>query len=443
MKSLFLFIFYLFSTGLVIFAQSIEAIRVGPKQDLVTSLVFSPDGKLLASTNKNHQINIWETEKYQMQQTFSGHTDKVLALSFDPAGQWLVSGSSDKTAKIWEVVSGKAIRTLPAHTKEVTAVAYSFDGKWIATGSADHSVKVWNAQSGKMVSEFTGHRGQITTLTFSRDHRFVISGSGDHTIRIWDIQNQKLHKLLAGHRNWIRSIKASPDSVHLASGGDDRKILIWNIPDASQLSLEKEVKKSHTNWIVALDYHTSGKFLLSGSHDSYISIVNTTSTIPDWTIDENSLHVQYRNRFNRQTGRHYLSALAFKPVTYQIVVGTLGKGIYLIDYYQHLFKMAHQVTLTEINNKKFETSPQQFQTSFSRLNIKGSVTRGNYISKAVLTLYSPENTVIQEMEIGVSKKGNFSINTDLVVGVNRFEIKIRDVDPQINQSVFQFSVERL
>jgi WD40 repeat protein len=49
--------------------------------------------------------------------TLTGHTDRVTSVSFSPDGRLLASGSDDKTIKLWRVADGALVRTLEGHAQ--------------------------------------------------------------------------------------------------------------------------------------------------------------------------------------------------------------------------------------------------------------------------------------------------------------------------------------
>jgi len=73
-----------------------------------------------------------------------GHTDRVNAIVFSADGRTLASGSNDHAVKLWDVAGGKAIRTLQGHTDLVSSVAFSPDGRILASGSRDRTLRLWN-----------------------------------------------------------------------------------------------------------------------------------------------------------------------------------------------------------------------------------------------------------------------------------------------------------
>lgn len=68
----------------------------------VTSLVFSPDGKILVNGNREGTIHFWDMRTQQIKSTFSGHSG-LNSLAFSLDGHTLASGSSDGTILIWEL----------------------------------------------------------------------------------------------------------------------------------------------------------------------------------------------------------------------------------------------------------------------------------------------------------------------------------------------------
>ena len=101
--------------------------------DGVLSVAFSPDDTLLASTNYDKTVRVWDVRTGTELWTMQGHKDKPTDVAFSPDGKLLASASEDETIRLWEVSTGTHLRTLEGHIGGVTSVAFNPDGKLLAS----------------------------------------------------------------------------------------------------------------------------------------------------------------------------------------------------------------------------------------------------------------------------------------------------------------------
>jgi len=80
----------------------------GPPASL-TSIAFSPDGKLFVSAGGDGTVRLWEASTGKpIGQPLTGHTSYVLGLAFSPDGKTIAS-AGDRTVRRWEASNGKPI----------------------------------------------------------------------------------------------------------------------------------------------------------------------------------------------------------------------------------------------------------------------------------------------------------------------------------------------
>ena len=86
----------------------------------------------------------------QIQQRFPSLTNIVYAMVFSPDGRLLASVGMDHMVRIWNVASGHQVHRLAVH-QNTYAMAYSRDGEMIATTGPDGTVHLWELATGKRV----------------------------------------------------------------------------------------------------------------------------------------------------------------------------------------------------------------------------------------------------------------------------------------------------
>ncbi len=236
--------------------------------DTVSSVVYSPDGRYLASGSGDKTIKIWEVATGKELRTLTGHSSWVRSVVYSPDGRYLASGSWDKTIKVWDVVTGTELRTLTGHSDRVRSVVYSPDGRYLASGSWDKTIKIWQVATGTELRNLTGHSRWVYSVVYSPDGRYLASGNGYKTIKIWEVATGKQLRTLTGHSGSVWSVVYSPDGRYLASGGDDKTTKIWEVATGKQL----RTLTGHSDWVNSVVYSPDGRYLASGSWDKTIKI---------------------------------------------------------------------------------------------------------------------------------------------------------------------------
>lgn len=230
----------------------------------VTMLVFSPDGKTLASSDGNNII-LWNVETRQsLGEIRTGHLAKegssvpnpIISMAFSPDGKTLASGGCRRLeqtptpngetqdlctqgeVRFWNAATRELSgQPLTGHKDGIWSLAFSPDGKALASASGQHdgTIKLWDLSTRQRLGrDFTGATSAMRKLVFSPDGATLVSisdsGPSAQSIFLWDIGTRQLiGQPLAGHRDKIQDIAFSPDGRWLASGDRGKKLILWDM----------------------------------------------------------------------------------------------------------------------------------------------------------------------------------------------------------------------
>src|SRR5277367_3642184 len=143
----------------------------------LSALPFAPETSLVSQTYLHKFPRILRVQYGKVatwpviKNVFYGHKAEVTSVVFSPDGKRIASGSWDKTIRIWNAETGDLISApFEGHTDRITSVAFSPDGKRIASGSWDATIRIWDAETGDLVLlPFKGHTDGVESVAFSPD----------------------------------------------------------------------------------------------------------------------------------------------------------------------------------------------------------------------------------------------------------------------------------
>ncbi len=255
--------------------KQVKALRTIKNRSWVESAAWSSDGKMLAWGSNDGIIKLWALEGKELK-TLIGHGDVVRSVNFSPDGKKLASGSDDSTIKLWNLEGQELPGIKGRHSSKVYSVAWSFDGKRLASGSEDNTVKLWS-KDGK---ELWSHKENqdVRSVSFSPDGQLLAWTSGA-TIKLSSKDGKEI-KTLKGHKHAIFSVSFSHDSKMLASGSSDGTIKLWNFEG-------KELKtlRGHQSRVRSVAWSPDDKLLVSGSEDKTIKLWSLENGKEIWTFD--------------------------------------------------------------------------------------------------------------------------------------------------------------
>ncbi len=252
----------------------------------VSSMKFSPDGKLLA-VGGYQVVRLFDPASGKNIGTLSGEADYVRSIAFSPDGKLLAAagGPPQRSGEImiWDLASRRVLRTLIGHKDCIYSVAWSPDGKMLASGSYDKMVKLWDASTGQELKNLQDHIDAVFTVAFSPDGKHLASGSQDRSVKIWDIASGQRLYTLSDASDGLTSMVYSPSGKQIAAAGYDKTIYVWNIGDTDGRLVHSLIADEDS--ILSLAWTPDGTTLITSSADGSIRFRNATTLDPIGVLD--------------------------------------------------------------------------------------------------------------------------------------------------------------
>lgn len=187
------------------------------------AVVFSPDGRQVASGDSAGVVWIWEVDDPETARRLDAHERDVRQLSFSPDGARLLSLGWDERMRLWDVASGAALREWRG---DFGSAVFSPDGERILTARLEatrDAAGIWDARTGALLNRFVEPGQAFGEALFSPDGRRVAARSWEGAAFVWDVATERRLGVF-GHglddEESLRAIAFSPDGAKLLTSGD-------------------------------------------------------------------------------------------------------------------------------------------------------------------------------------------------------------------------------
>ena len=253
--------------------RELETSTVTTQFQWISCIAFTPDGLYLVAVTDNGNVFRWDVRTGRLLlQHLRQDTSNVTTIALSLDGGTIASAFEDSTIDIWSINIGQSVcGLLGRHEGPVWAMALSPDGKTFASSGSDDIVRLWDCRLGEPVREPLRHQNVVNFLVFSPDSAFLASGSWDKVVRIWDTQTgQQLHAYV-GHKGWIKGVAFAPGGHALASVSEDCTVCMWDLRDGGH-NIPSLVLRGHSAVINAVCFSSDGLSVTSCSADNTIRV---------------------------------------------------------------------------------------------------------------------------------------------------------------------------
>lgn len=297
----------------------------------INALIFSPDGKALASASgyrpydaANRRwiggVRVWELNG---KERFSYRPGKAgaLSLAYFPNNTALaVACDAEGIVRLLDPLTGKLVHQFVAHEGAgIGGLAVSRDGQTLATGSGipgkSGEVRLWDTKTWQPRQTFGGFKTIVVRLALSADGRLLAAAGQDRSVKVWDLasRQEKLSGLPFFYETAGSTLSFSGDSKTLIAPFNYQEIAGANIgPFLLFWDTTTEKRKK-----VPIGMPASAVGALAGS-DLHLAMASHWSgelMLMDLATGQNRL-------FQQTTLQNAFTSLAFSPDGNYLAVGT-------------------------------------------------------------------------------------------------------------------------
>jgi Tol biopolymer transport system component len=217
----------------------------------VESVSFSPDGKTLATNDRNGVVYLWRlphslrTPSLSPSGTVSPPGGPNLDdVAFSPRGPTLAMGGSDGQVYLFDMATDSTSPLFTPDSSGVTSVAFSHGGALLAASEMDGVTYVWSmdGRGHTRISLDDPDGVLIESVAFSRNGKWLATGDANGNIYLWNLTakknknkparslvNPKNGTAASPAGNAVFSVAFSPDSKTLATTDTNGHVYLWRV----------------------------------------------------------------------------------------------------------------------------------------------------------------------------------------------------------------------
>jgi WD40 repeat protein/uncharacterized caspase-like protein len=293
----------------------------------VSDLVFTNDATQLIVSDMNFDENTWESQYLlriidtkQGKQIDSIILEKqIFSLDVSYDNRYLAVMEASSTInngtdiRIFELKTFKEVKKIVENCEyRYPDLCFSPDGKHLAVALCGNLIKIYDAQSFIEIADAKSQEEIIWSINYSPDSKYLVIASSDKTIKSYDPFTKKIKWIINADISMSSAISMTKDSKQIITGNHDKTVIVYDIVSGSKLKEFGNIAEMPGSFSL---FKNDGNYALVYGSDLYIIQINTGKII---------------KKINNNTAS--LSAVSVSSDGSFILTGSIDSTISIIDY---------------------------------------------------------------------------------------------------------------
>ena len=202
----------------------------------VDSVVFAPDGSLLAVSTHQNPVQLWNpgtgTRVAELHTNFSGST----SVDFSPDSSLVATADADTAVRIYDR-NGKLKASYTGLLLEPFVISFRPNGKEIVVGGADCAFSILSAADGRMIRRLPKSPDPIFAAAVLPDGDRVLSLQLDaatirnYSVMLWNLGTNERREVGIAGKNMVGYGEISNHQPVVFTADSDSSLTAWSIPN--------------------------------------------------------------------------------------------------------------------------------------------------------------------------------------------------------------------
>ena len=156
-----------------------------------TALDFSPDDRLLAISDWNGHMTVFDTVSHRLVFSHRMAENKSYDASFSKCGKYLAATDSARRVWVWRTRDWKAIGSPFPHKGDIRCLGFSPNSNRLVTAGVDRIVSIWDVNTQRLVARIQLDGASVSAIGFTPSGKKLICCHADMTVSVLNTAQNK------------------------------------------------------------------------------------------------------------------------------------------------------------------------------------------------------------------------------------------------------------